>query len=54
MIWLWVGVPVGALAGLFLFALLITARREDHGSHKRERAIDPFSDVDVTVTRNGP
>jgi len=53
MIWLWIGLPVLAIAGLFLFPLLVTAGREDHKSHKREKQIDPLSEVEVTVTRSG-
>jgi Flp pilus assembly protein TadB len=53
MIWLWISLGIVAVFGVLLFAILITAGRQDHCARRTERQADPFSDVDVTATRNG-
>jgi hypothetical protein len=51
MIWLWISLGIVVLGGVFLFAILITAGRQDHCARRTEKRDDPYSDVGVTVTK---
>jgi len=48
-IWSLVGLFL-ILCGIVLYALMLTAKREDQSARHAEKRADPLSDVETTVT----